>query len=456
MNRGTRVVVVAILAAFVPFLDGAVVNVALPAIRDDLGGGLTTQQWVVDGYLLTLGSLILLSGSLADAYGRVRIMRIGLIAFGLASIACAIAPTAGVLIAARLAQGAAGALLVPSALALIVQEFRGVAQAAAIGTWTAWTSGAMIAGPVLGGVLVDLQDWRAVFWINVLPLAVTIWLLRGLGVEERPCAPRLDAAGAALAAIGLGGSVLALIEVPRLGWAHPLVLVSAVVGVGCLVAFAWWETRARNPMVPPSLLRIRSVAWGNLATLAIYGALSLGSFGLTVFVQETAGYTATQAGLASLPPTLLLLFLAPRVGRLAGRYGPRLFMTVGPLVSAVGYLLLLRATDDAPYWSELFPGIVTFGLGLALTVSPLTSAILGAVPPENAGIGSAVNNAVARIAGLVSVAMIGLIATQLDTAGFHAVSIACAVLFAIGGLLSWVGIRNPQPEPATLDSAQAD
>ncbi|ACQ78762.1 major facilitator superfamily MFS_1 [Beutenbergia cavernae DSM 12333] len=447
--RQRRALVVAILAAFVPFLDGAVVNVALPAIETELGGGLVTQQWVVDAYLITLGAFILLAGSLADVYGRIRIMTIGLVLFGATSVLCALAPTAEVLIVARALQGAAGALLVPSSLALIVQEFRGQAQAAAIGTWTAWTSGAFIAGPLIGGVLVDAASWRWVFGINVLPVAVTLILMAALrGGDAVEAGRRIDVLGAALAAVGLGGTVVALIEQARLGWTHPVVWVSLVVGVLSLVGFVVWERRSPDPMLPLALFRARNFAWGNLATFAVYGALGVGSFLLTLFVQQVGNYTATQAGLALLPPTVLLLLLSGWFGRLAGRFGPRLFMTAGPLVAGVGYLLMLGTTAEATYLTQLLPGIVVFGLGLAMTVSPLTAAILGAVEPERAGIGSAVNNAVARVAGLLTVAGAGIvIGSTLDVAAFHRSLVATAVLFGLGGLISWVGIRTPAPAP---------
>ncbi|WP_251151642.1 DHA2 family efflux MFS transporter permease subunit [Cellulosimicrobium sp. Marseille-Q4280] len=451
MTVPQRVLVVAILASFVSFLDGSVVNVALPAISDELTTGpvtgLALQQWVVDAYMITLGSLILLAGSLSDVHGRRRVMAVGLVGFAVTSVACALAPDGLFLVVARGLQGVAGALLVPSSLAMIISTFDGERQSRAIGSWTAWTSTASIVGPLLGGVLVDAFSWRWVFWINVVPVAATLWLLRGIprsAAEEGSAAGRrIDTLGATLAAVGLAGTVFALIEQGRFGWSSPVVWGPALVGVACLVTFVVWELRAPDPMLPPRLFRVRNFAWGNLATAAIYGALYFGGFVVTVFLQQVGGYSATQAGLAQVPITLLLLALSTRFGALAGRYGPRLFMTVGPVVGGVGYLLLLTTTDDAVYVTQVLPGMVLFGLGLAMTVAPLTSAILGSIPASDAGIGSAANNAVSRVAGLVVIAFAGVIVGGvLDLDGFHRSLVVTAALLFLGGVLSWVGIRN--------------
>ena len=440
-----HVLVVAILASFVAFLDGSIVNVALPAIVDELGGGIALQQWVVDAYLLTLGALILLAGSLSDALGRTRILFIGLIWFGITSLACAIAPTGELLIAARALQGAAGALLVPSSLAIIISTFDGPAQGRAIGTWTAWTGTATIIGPLLGGILVDASSWRFIFAINVLPILVTLVLLRRIPASVVPeTRSRVDVVGAVLGAVGLGGPVFALIEQPRLGFAHPAVWLSLVVGVASFVAFLWWERRTPHPMLPLSVFRYRNFSMGNIATAFIYGALSLGFFILAIYLQQVAGFSATLAGFATLPPTLVMLLLSSRIGSLAGRIGPRLFMTVGPIVGGVGFLLLLTTSDPVQYWWQVFPGILVFGLGLAITVAPLTSAILGSPPPAQAGIASAVNNAVSRVAGLVAIACVGfIVGAQLDLAGLHRALVVTAVLLIVGGIVSWFGIRNP-------------
>ncbi|MFV0286495.1 MAG: MFS transporter, partial [Demequina sp.] len=328
---------IAILASFVSFLDGTVVNVALPAIVEELGGGITTQQWTVDAYLITLGALMLVAGSVSDTYGRLRVIRWGLIGFGVTSVAIAAAPTAGVLIVARLLQGVAGALLVPSSLALITANFRDTAQGKAIGTWTAATSGAMVAGPVIGGIFIDLWSWRLVFLINVLPIAVTLVLLGRLAQRDvRLPDAHIDVVSAALCAAGLGGAVYALIEQPHLGWSHPQVWLPGLAGTAALVAFVWRQVVVERPMLPLSLFRARNFAWGNLSTFLVYGALSLNGFVITVYLQETAGLSATAAGLASLPITLIMIALSSAVGTLAGRLGPRLFMTAGPLAMAGG------------------------------------------------------------------------------------------------------------------------
>lgn len=452
-DQGTQriVLLVAILASFVAFLDGTIINVALPAITREFGGGLPVQQWVVDAYLLTLGAFILLAGSLSDAFGRIRILSIGLIGFGVTSLLCAFAPNAEFLIVVRGLQGAAAALLVPSSLAIIISTFHGQAQAKAIGTWTAWTGTAMIIGPLLGGLLVDTVSWRLVFGINVLPIAITLWLLMKMDKDpERLTRPRVDAVGAFLGAIGLGGPVFALIEQARFGWDSPVVWVPLVVGVIAFGLFIWWESRTRDPMMPLSLFRSRNFSAGNIATVFIYGALGFGFFVIAIYLQQVAGWPATLTGLATLPPTLVMLLLSSRIGSLAGKYGPRLFMTIGPIVAGIAFLLMRTVTDDVNYWLQLFPGLVLFGIGLSITVAPLTSAILGAIDPSQAGIGSAVNNAVARVAGLVAVACAGLIlGNVLDLAGFHRAMIATALMLIVGGVVSFAGIRNPVLVEAT-------
>ena len=455
-----RVLWVAILASFVAFLDGAIVNVALPALTRQLGGGITTQQWVVDAYLLALGSLILIAGSLSDTFGRVRILRAGLLIFGLASLACAAAPDALWLIAARGVQGAGAALLVPSSLALITSTFSGPAQGKAIGSWTAWTGTAFLAGPLLGGLLVDYVSWRAIFAINVLPIAATFFLLRGLALSAPlPAAPaghRVDMAGAVLAAVGLFGTVFALIEQDRLGWGSPLVLVPFVVGVLTLGVFLWWENRAAAPMMPLGLFRIRNFGIGNAATAFIYAGVSLGGLMLVLFLQEVAGLSAALAGLASMPTAVVLLLLSGPFGTLAGRHGPRLFMAVGPAVAGLGYLLTASASEPFNFWLQILPGILVFSVGLAITVAPLTAAILGAVPTSQSGIGSAINNAVSRVAGLMAVALAGvLLGGVLDYHSFRRIMVVTAVLFVAGGIVSAAGISNAAVRRRAAEAAGA-
>ncbi|MHA7175288.1 MFS transporter [Arthrobacter sp. Sr24] len=470
-NLQRRVLWVAILASFVAFLDGAIVNVALPAMTRELGGGITTQQWVVDAYLLALGSLILIAGSLSDTFGRLRILRAGLVIFGLASLACAVAPSALLLIVARGIQGAGAALLVPSSLALITSTFRGPAQGKAIGSWTAWTGAAFLAGPLVGGLLVDYANWRLIFAINVFPIAATLILLKGLSltvpiplvkhdagtssVPTSPLAPpasRVDVIGAVLAAVGLAGTVFALIEQGRLGWGSALVYGPFAVGIAALVAFLWWENRTPAPMMPLGLFRIRNFGVGNIATAFIYAGLSLGQLLVVLFLQEIAGFTAAAAGLASLPVAVISLFLAGPFGTLAGKYGPRLFMALGPLVAGVGYAMMASAAAPFNFWLQILPGQLVFAVGLSITVAPLTAAILGAVPAAQSGIGSAINNAVSRVAGLIAVALAGvMLGGVLDYESFRRVMVITALLFLAGSIVSAVGISNAEARRQRID-----
>jgi EmrB/QacA subfamily drug resistance transporter len=440
------VLIVAILGSFVAFLDGSVVTVALPQISDQLGGNLIIQQWVNDAYLITLGALILSAGSLSDLFGRKRILVYGLVGFLATSLLCAVAPTAEWLVISRGLQGIAGALLVPSSLALIISAFSGKEQAAAIGRWTGWTGVAFIVGPLIGGLLVDFFSWRFVFGINVLPIALALFFASKLTLKETSeRTNRFDLQGSVLGAVGLGGLVYALIEQGRLGWTHPSIWGAFTAGALALIAFVYHESKTKHPMLPLGLFSQQNFSVGNVATLFIYAALSLQGFLLVIFLQKNAGFPATLAGLASLPVTILMLILSSRFGALSGRYGPRIFMAVGPILIGMGTLWMTRATLPTDYWTQLFPGIILFGLGLATTVAPLTSAILGSIESSQAGVGSAVNNAVARIAGLLSVAMIGLfIGTSVNLDGFRIGMIICSLLFVAGGIVSAVGIRNKE------------
>ena len=444
MKREQRLVVVAsVLGSTVAFLDTSVVNVALPAIRADLGGGLAAQQWIVDAYLLTLGSLMLIAGSISDLFGRKRVFAGGLVGFGAASVLCALAPRASWLIGARALQGVAGALLVPSSLALIIANFDEAEQGAAIGTWTAWTGISSIIGPLLGGALVDAGSWRWVFAINVVPIAATLLVLARLPPEPRGAnRNRIDLPGAALCAAGLGGTIFALIEHTSRGWRAPEILVSLAGGLVALVAFLAYERRGSHPMLDLALFRHRNFAAGNLATVAIYAGLAAASFLIPVFLQQVARYAATASGLALLPVTLMMFLLSPRFGRLSARHGPRWFMTAGPLIAALGLAVIGRVGARFSYAGELLPGVLVFGLGLSMTVAPLTAAILGDVDQRHAGVGSAINNAVARVAGLLAVAAVGLLG-DVSVGWFRRGLLSTAILLASGGLVSAIGIRNP-------------
>lgn len=458
MSKAQRLVLtIAILASLVSFLDGTIVNVALPAIMRELGGGLTAQQWIVDAYLVTLGSLVLVAGSVSDVYGRIAVMRVGLIAFGIASLAIAASPGIEFLIIARGVQGIGGALLVPSSLALITSNFRGAAQAKAIGTWTGMTGIAMVAGPLIGGLFVDFASWRFAFLINVIPIGVTLALLTVLGQKDtREEGVRIDYFGAVLCTLGLGGTVFALIEQEALGWGSPAILVPLIGGI---LAFAGFLVRQRvrsNPMLPLTLFRARNFWAGNIATALIYAALSLNFFALGIYLQQGAHLPATLAGLAAIPVTVIMILFSSTVGGLSGRYGPRLFMTIGPIIAGLGALLTLLIGDPFVYWWQVLPGLLVFGVGMTLTVSPLTSAILGSIDTSRSGIASAVNNAVSRVAGLIVIAMLAaIVGGTLDLNGVHRAMTVTATLLILGGIVSFLGIRNPVQEPDVIGSVPA-
>ncbi len=409
-----------IIGSGIVLLDGTAVNVALPSIQRALGGGLAAQQWVVNGYLLTLGSLILIGGSLGDIYGERRIFTIGVGGFGVASLCCALAPTIGALVAARALQGVAGALLVPSALAVIVATFPESERGPAIGSWTAWGGIATVLGPLAGGELLAIGSWRWIFVLNVPFVCACIALIMvaippaarepardRAGGELPGLGRREDLPGALLCALGLGGPVFALIEQPRLGWSSPGVLVPLIGGVALLVMFVAYEARAKRPMLPLSLFYQRNFSAGNIETLSMYAGLAVLFFFLVLFLQQVGGYTPLQSGLATLPTTLVMFALSRRFGALADRYGPRLFMGLGPLIAAAGLLLFQRVGVHVDYLADVLPALLVFSLGLSMTVAPLTAAVLAGVQERQAGIASAVNNAVARVAGLLGTAAVG-------------------------------------------------
>src|SRR4051795_41023 len=400
----------AILGSIVAFVDGTVVNVALPHIRDDLGGGLAGQQWVTDAYLLTLAALLLVGGSLGDLFGRRRAFSAGLAGFGAVSVLCAFAPTIGTLIAFRALQGIAGALLVPNTLGLLVARFEPSERGAAIGAWTAWAGIAMVIGPLLGGLLLQTGTWRWIFAINVVPIAGALWLTSRLDdTHDLPSGGEVDYLGAVLATLGLAGPVYALIEGPARGWGDPVIVVSLIGGLALLAAFVVYEADASHPMLPLELFRQRNFSVGNAATLTIYGGLGAAPFFLVLFLQQVAGYSPIAAGAALLPVTIIMFSLSRRWGALADRIGPRIFMGTGPLIGGAGFLWLGQVGASPDYWTDLFPAVVVFGLGLSLTVAPLTATVLGGVAEEHAGIASAVNNATARIGSLLAVAAVGAV-----------------------------------------------
>ncbi|HVY78703.1 MAG TPA: MFS transporter [Solirubrobacterales bacterium] len=412
MSRQQRLTLVAtILGSTVVFLDSTVVNVALPAIADGLDAGLAGQQWVVEAYMLTLVSLLLVGGSLGDQFGRQRMFVLGLAGFGVTSVLCAVAPSVGFLIAARALQGITGALLVPGSLAIVAATFEGAARGKAVGTWTAWTGIATVIGPAGGGALIGLTSWRAIFWVNIPLIAATIALtLRAVEESRDPDAFRgIDWLGIALSAAGLGGPVFALIEQPTRGWGDPVVWIPFVAGVACFLLFVLHEARARHPMLDLSLFRIRNFAVANLTTLSTYAGLIGGLFFVGLFLQQVSGYSPLEAGLATTPVSVILFFLSPRWGKLASGTGPRLPMTIGPIVGGVGLLLLLMVGANGDYVTGVLPGILVFGLGLSATVAPLTATVLDSVEERHVGIASGVNNGVSRVAGLLAIAVLGAV-----------------------------------------------
>jgi EmrB/QacA subfamily drug resistance transporter len=410
-RRQLLTLVATILGSTVVFLDSTVVNVALPAVADDLNAGLAGQQWVVEAYMLTLVSLLLVGGSLGDQLGRKRMFIFGLIGFAATSILCALAPTVEFLVGARALQGIAGALLVPGSLAIVAATFEGAARGKAVGTWTAWTGIATVLGPAGGGALVQALSWRAVFWVNIPLIAVTVALTMHSVEESRdPDAFRgVDWLGIGLSAAGLAGPVFALIEQPTHGWGDPMVWVPMIAGIACFALFVVREARARHPMLDLALFRIRNFWVANLTTLSAYAGLIGGLFFVGLFLQQVGGYSPVEAGLATTPISLILFFLSPRWGKLASGTGPRLPMCGGPIVGGIGLILLLRVNADADYLTEVLPAILIFGLGLSATVAPLTATVLDSVEERHVGIASGVNNGVSRVAGLLAIAVLGAV-----------------------------------------------
>ena len=504
--RQRLILVAAILGTTVVTVDGTVVNVALPAIADDLGGGLAGQQWTANAYLVTLGSLLLIGGSIGDIFGERRVFAFGVAAFGVTSLACALAPTIEILVGARALQGVAGALLTPAALAVIVANFAPDERGRAVGAWTAWSGIGTVLGPLIGGQLVDTASWRWIFAINVPIVIFTMVLILRVVPQARERDPdaRVDVVGALLCALGLAGMTFGLIEQPLRGWGDPVVAVTLIGGALLFAGFLFWESRAPHPMLPLSLFKRHNFTFGNIETFAVYGGLGLLFFFLVLFLQQVAGYSALAAGSSSIPVTLILFALSMRFGMLADRHGPRFFMGVGPLVAAVGLALFMRLDADVNYLTDLLPGLLVFGLGLAMTVAPLTATVLADADESNAGIASGVNNAIARVAGLVAIAAVGAVvaasfesrledevgaqanrpevARALEQAkeqplaivepegvpedvaasvregaedasvGAFRVGVAIStVLVALGGVLGLVGIRNPRRRVSAAD-----
>jgi EmrB/QacA subfamily drug resistance transporter len=450
------VIAATVLGSGVAFLDSTVVNVALPAIANNLHTDIAGLQWVVDAYLVTLTALLLLGGASGDRFGRKRVFCIGLVAFGLASIACAAAPNATALAIARAVEGAGGAFLVPGSLAIIAATFAQEDRGRAVGAWSGLGGIASAVGPFLGGWLIQAWSWRLVFLINVPLIAVTLWItLKHVPETREANVVPLDVVGAVLASVGLASACWALIEGPS--GVTTSVVVATIIAVVTFVVFFVYESRVEHPMLPLRLFKNRQFSGANATTLAVYAALGATTFLLILELQLALGYSPLEAGATLLPVTLIVLALSSRMGALAQRIGARGPMTVGPIIVGLGMLIFSTIHPGSTYWSTVFPGMVVFGLGLAITVAPLTSTVMGAVDADELGVASGVNNAVARLAGLLAVAILPAVIHLDTTLGPQAFTDRVAVAMRIsaglaflGGLIAFLTVRTVRPaQPVT-------
>ncbi len=451
---GRWVIAASVLGSGIAAIDSTVVGIALPTIGRDFHVGVGALQWVVTGYLLTLAAFLLLGGSLSDRFGRRRLFCIGIAWFAVASAACGFAPDVGVLIAFRIVQGVGAALLAPGSLAILQASFAPEDRGRAIGAWSGLGGVATAAGPLLGGYLISAASWRWIFFLNLPVSAVSLLLaLRHVPESKDPDAPQqLDLLGATLAVVGLGLLIFALIEGPTLGWGSAAIVVPLVAAVVALLGFVVVEERSRAPMLPLSIFRQRQFSATNAVTLIVYAALGGALFLLPVQLQVVSGYSPLESGLALLPVTIIMLVFSARSGRLASRIGPRLQMSVGPVVVAAGLALLILTTHGRNYFVWVLPAVLVLGAGLAVTVAPLTSTAMASAAEEHAGLASAVNNDVARVGGLLAVAVLPVVAgitgtAYLDpvalSAGFRTAMVISAVACVVGGLLAGFTIENP-------------
>lgn len=448
ISRQTVALLATTIGSAVVILDGTIVNMALPKIAQDMHAGFSQLQWITDAYLLSLSALILLGGSLGDIFGRKKVYLLGLAGFGASSLLCALAPTVELLITARVLQGIFGALLVPGALAIINTMFSASTRSQAIGRWTAWSSIAVVIAPFLGGWILGVASWRWIFLINV-PLVVVCYVLARRAVKETkdPRPRKIDVSGAALVTLSLTGISYGLIEGPVQQWALPTVL-ALVLGVALGAWFVAHELRARDPMVRLSLFRSRNFTGANIMTLLMYGALGGFTFALVIYLQTRLGYTALQAGLSLLPISVLLMLFAGKVGKLSAQYGPRFFMTAGPLLASLGMALLFFLRPGADFTLAVLPGVLLFAGGLTLLVAPLTTTVMASVSETHSGIASGINNAVSRVAGLLVVALLGL----LGASNMYQFAMAvCAGLALAGSVVSFFVIRNPHKDARQVD-----
>jgi EmrB/QacA subfamily drug resistance transporter len=439
MKRQFLVLLATILGSTVVILDGSIVNLALPKIAEEMHAGYSALQWVTDSYLLSLSALILLGGSLGDIYGRKKIYLIGLVGFGLSSLFCALVSNVELLIAARLLQGIFGALLVPGALSIITTNFEAGARAQAIGRWTAWTSIAVVIAPFLGGWILDVSSWRWIFLIN-LPLVVSCLVLGISSIKEtKDSNPRnVDIMSAFLVSLSLAGITYGLIEGPSQHWSL-LTVISLVVGLLTGYGFIAWQKRSRDPMIKMQLFTSRNFVGANLMTFMMYGALSGFLFAITIYLQVHMKYSALQAGISLLPISILLLLFSGIAGKLSSQYGPRLFMTMGPLFTAAGMIWLFFLKLGDSYITGIFPGALLFGVGMALLVAPLTTTVMASVHDADSGIASGINNAVSRVAGLIVIAVLGFFGAN---SAYHFAILLCVILALGSGIISYVIIEK--------------
>jgi EmrB/QacA subfamily drug resistance transporter len=466
-RAGRWVLLATILGSGIAQLDATVVNVALPRIGHDLHVGLTSLQWTVNAYTLTLSGLLLLGGSLGDRLGRRRIFVVGVIWFTAASLGCALAPSAGVLIAMRAIQGVGGAMLTPGSLAILQAVFAPDDRAPAVGAWSGLTGVSSALGPVVGGLLVGVAPWgwRLVFLLNLPLSVVVVYASRHIPeTRDEETGGHTDFVGAALAAAGLAALVYGLTEGSSFGWGARQLGATAS-GIVLLAVFAVVELHIRTPMLPMRLFRSQQFSAANAVTIVVYGALGGAFFLLPVELQQGAGFSAVEAGASLLPVTAMLLLLSARMGRIAAQRGPRLQMTVGPIIAAAGVVLLIRIHPGVSYLPAVLPGILVFGLGMSIIVAPLTATVMAAAPPSDVGVASAVNNDLARTAGLFAVAVLpalsGITAAAYKSPaelsrGFHHAAWIAAALCASGGVLAGVFIRNDVLKKGTSSGAASD
>jgi EmrB/QacA subfamily drug resistance transporter len=440
-NRQTIALVAVVIGSAVAILDGSIVNLALPKIDAEWHAGYSSLQWISDAYLLSLSSLILLGGSLGDIFGRKKVYLVGVAGFGVTSLLCALSPNVEVLVAMRILQGVFGALLVPGALSIINTMFNSASDRAhAIGKWTAWSSIAVVISPFLGGWILAVTSWRWIFFIN-LPLVIACYALAQVAVDEsKDKRPRsVEVLGAFLGALSLAGITYGLIEGPAKHWTY-LEVSALIAGIVLFGLFLFCEYRRRDPMVKLSLFKSKNFTGANLMTFLMYGALGGFAFAFVIYLQTYLHYSAFEAGLSLLPISIFLMLFSGRVGKLSTVYGPRLFMTAGPIIAGLGMGWLYFLQPGANYWVSILPGVVLFSVGLTLLVSPLTTTVMAAVNKDDSGIASGVNNAVARSAGLIVVAALGLLGAA------HAYTFAiglCAGMAILGGIVSFVLIEKP-------------